>query len=171
MERIRKTEFLGREFLLWLWWRSETREGRFDLGEAGTVEAWVDRKIVLEGVGEGGAEKVTCTGDNPTLREARFALSRGKEVTEAMIRLVSGEEEWSFVLDARWLNFRSFKTPPVARDLSEDPEGVFYEKFFLTEKAVAAVDELFGEFIKIRVSPRWEAEEWPALLRWIREEE
>jgi hypothetical protein len=167
MERVRRGEFLGREFLVWLWFRSETREGMFDLGEEGTAELRIDRRIVLQGEGDEGAEKVTCTGENPHLREARFALTEHKEITEAMIRLVLGDNEWSFILDSVWMNFKSFKTPKVFQDKGEDPEGIFYEKMFLINQAVSAIETIYSQFINMRVSPDWESRELPALRKWI----
>ncbi|MBW1787624.1 MAG: hypothetical protein JRK53_13530 [Deltaproteobacteria bacterium] len=169
LERVRKTEFLGREFLLWLWYTCETREGLFDLGDGGRLELWIDRKIVLQGESDRGVEKVACTGENPKLREARFALTEGKEITEAMIRLIIGDDEWSFILDAQWLNFKAFKPPKVAPDVEQDPDGLFYERYFLLEKAVTAMDALFGTFIKLRMSPEWEISELPEMTDWIRE--
>lgn len=168
MEKVRDTEFLGREFLLWLWFRCETREGLFDLGEEGHVELWIDRKVVLEAEGDEGVEKIACTGENSRLREARFALTRKKEITEAMITLVKGGEEWSFTLDSTWLNYKTFKGPKVVQDKKEDPEGLFYEKYFFIEKALAVMDAIYGAFIRLRVSPEWKTTELPAVARWIR---
>ncbi len=104
LDRIKKSEFLGREFLLWLWFRSEREEGRFDMGEDGYAELWFGRKIVLEAENDEGVEKVTCSGENPLLREARFALTKNKEITEAQVKLTIGDHQWSFVLDSTWLN-------------------------------------------------------------------
>ena len=78
MEKVRETGFLGREFLLWLWFRSETGEGLFDLGELGHVELWIDGKVVLEAESDEGVEKITCAGENARLKEARFALTKNK---------------------------------------------------------------------------------------------
>ena len=55
------------------------------------------------------------------------------------------------------------------QDDEEDPAGLFYEKFFLIEQAVSAMDAIFSTFIKLRLSPDWEGKELPALLEWIRE--
>jgi recombination associated protein RdgC len=169
MEKVRETEFLGREFLLWLWYRCETYEGRFDLGEDGQVELWFDRKIVLQSESDHGAEKITCSGENPHLREARFALTKNKEITEAMVKLAIDDNEWSFILDSAWMNFKSFKTPKLPQDSKEDPEGFFYEKFFLIEKAINTMNAIYGTFIKLRISPQWASQELPAILEWIRE--
>lgn len=167
LERVKKSEFLGREFLVWLWFKSETNRGRFDLGEGGVAELWFDRRIVLQAEGDQGVEKITCTGDNPHLREARFALTEKKEITEAMVKLLMDENEWSFVLDSTWMNFKSLKTPKILLDRGEDPEGIFYEKMYLIEKAVNAIETIFSNFIKVRVSPDWDAKELPALRKWI----
>ena len=32
IEKMRRTDFLGPEFLTWLWFRTETQSGPFDLG-------------------------------------------------------------------------------------------------------------------------------------------
>ena len=168
-ERIQKSESLGREFLIWLWFKSETSEGRFDLGEGGQAELWFDRRVVLQSENDHGVEKVVCTGESPHLREARFALTKNKEVTEAMIRLTMDNNEWSFVLDSTWMNFKSFKVPKIKQDVEEDPEGFFYEKMFLVEQAVSAMDAIFATFVSLRFSEDWEAGELPALRQWIRQ--
>jgi recombination associated protein RdgC len=108
-------------------------------------------------------------GENSQLREARFALTEYKTITEAMIKLVIGDNEWSFILDSTWMNFKSFKTPKVMQDNAEDPEGLFYEKFYLIEQALSAIDIIYSSFIKMRLSPDWPALELPALLKWIRD--
>ena len=169
MERVQGSEFLGREFLVWLWFKREIDEGRFDLGELGYVELWFDRKIVLQSETDEGTEKIACSGDNPHLKEARFALTKNKQIIEAMLKLMIGDHEWSFVLDSTWMNYKSFTTPKVLLDKDEDPEGLFYEKFFLLEKAVNAMDSIFSIFVKLRTSPEWEKEELPALQKWISE--
>jgi hypothetical protein len=169
LERVKQSEFLGREFLVWLWFRSETQEGRFDLGEAGKAELWFDGKITLQSDGDEATEIVTCAGENSELREARFALTENKKVTQALIKLTFEENTWSFVLDSTWINFRSFKAPKVIQDKKEDPEGLFYEKVFLIDQAVSAINTLFSTFIKLRVSQDWQMQELPALLKWIHE--
>jgi hypothetical protein len=168
-EKVRDNEFLGREFLVWLWFRSDVREGRFSLGEAGDAELRLDGRIVLQSDAGEGAEKVICLGENSHLREARFALAESKTITEAMLKLVIGDYQWSFILDSTWMNFKSFKTPKVMQDNEKDPDGLFYEKFALIEQALSAMDFIYASFIKIRLSPDWDAVELPALLQWIKE--
>ncbi len=166
-ERVKQTEFLGREFLTWLWFRSESQEGVFDLGDLGTVELWFEGKMTLETDGEERGDKVTCTGGGTRLREARFALTKNKKVTQASVRMLKGDDEWSFSLDAAWLNLSGLKTPRVMQDAREDPDGLFYERMFLIEQPIAVANALFAEFVRLRVSTEWEQEEMPALIDWI----
>jgi hypothetical protein len=55
------------------------------------------------------------------------------------------------------------------QDRGEDPDGIFYEKMFLIEEAVSAMDEIYSAFIKRRLSPEWADQERPALIKWISE--
>jgi len=75
--------------------------------------------------------------------------------------------EYSFTLDSEWLNLKGFKTPKVMQDVDDDPDGIFYEKMYLIEQAVSALDTIFTQFIKLRTSPEWDESEKPALLKWI----
>jgi len=169
IEKAKDYEFLGREFLVWLWFRSETKGGVFSLGESGSAELWFDGRVVLQPDEGDRDEKVICLGDISRSKEARFALAEFKTVTEAKVRLRIGDNEWSFVLDSTWLNFRSFKTPKVVQDTEQDPDGLFYEKFYLIGQALSAMDAVFASFISLRFSTGWEETELPALLEWINE--
>jgi hypothetical protein len=168
IEKSRDYEFLGREFLVWLWFKSETNEGLFSLGDAGSAELWFDGRVVLQPDANDGEEKVICLGETSRSREARFALAEYKTITEARVGLRIADNEWSFVLDSTWMNFKSFKTPRVLQDKTEDPDGLFYEKFSLIEEALSAMDTIFASFITLRLSPDWEESELPALLEWIK---
>jgi hypothetical protein len=169
LEKVRETQFLGREFLVWLWFRAETDRGLFDLGGKGTAELWFDGKITLQSENERGAETIICAGTTSYMKEARFALAEDKEVVQATVKLVIGDNQWSFVLDSTWMNFSTFKPPKVVQDRGEDPDGMFYEKMFLIEEAVSAMDEIYSSFIELRLSSEWADKERPALVKWISE--
>ncbi len=169
LDRVRETESLGREFLVWLWHMTETEQGVFDLEKSGKAEVWFDRRMTLQAEHDMGVETITCSGDHPNMREARFALFEKKEITQALIKLTIGDNQWSFMMDSTWMNFRSLKTPKVMQDKDEDPDGIFYEKMYLIEEALGAMDAIYAEFIKLRTSPEWETEARPALIKWIQE--
>ncbi|HBF43226.1 MAG TPA: hypothetical protein DDW42_06265 [Desulfobacteraceae bacterium] len=169
LEKVKETQFLGREFLVWLWFRAETDRGIFDMGDKGTSELWFDGKLTLQSESERGVETIICAGEASNMREARFALTEDKEIIQATVKLVIGDNQWSFVLDSTWMNFGTFKSPKVMQDRGEDPDGVFYEKMFLIEEAVSAMDEIYSSFIKLRLSPDWEDQERPGLVKWVSE--
>lgn len=168
IESVEKTELLGRDFLVWVWFKSETGNGVIDLGDDGHAEIRLEGKITLETENDEPMESVTCWGDNPRLKEARFALTENKKVTQAAIKLTLGDDEYSFTLDSRWMNYRSLKTPKVMQDAKDDPEGLFYEKAGLIERAVSMIDTIFMYFIRLRLSSQWDNKELPALIKWVK---
>ena len=103
------------------------------------------------------------------MKEARFALAENKEIVQATVVLSMEDNQWSFVLDALWMNFKTFKTPKVVQDKKDDPDGLFYEKIYLIEAAISAMDDIYVEFLKRRLSPEWSDKELPALAKWIRD--
>ncbi len=52
-------------------------------------------------------------------------------------------------------------------DKKEDPDGLFFEKAFLLQEVVRIVEQLFFQFVKIRISPEWMTEHLPAIRNWI----
>ena len=77
LEKVRKTEFLGKEFLAWLWFRTETERGTFKLDDK-SIEIWFDGKITLQGENERGLETITCSGESQKMKAARFRIG-GKQ--------------------------------------------------------------------------------------------
>ena len=82
--------------------------------------------------------------------------------------MMLGEDEYSFTLDSRWMNYRSLKTPKVMQDAKDDTEGLFYEKAGLIERAVSMIDTIFMYFIRLRLSSQWDNKELPALIKWVK---
>lgn len=165
LDLLNSKEFLGREFLTWLWFKSETQEGTFTLDKSKQAVLWFDDRVVLQSAGNA---MVTCQGESSELIEARHALRDGKKVTQAKIKLIVGDNDWSFTLDSTWLNLKGVKTPRVMLDTKEDPEGLFYEKASLLDTAISVVEQLFIQFIKIRISAKWDSKEVPAIRKWIK---
>jgi len=80
---LKKKEYLTREFLTWLWFRSDTGEGIFDMPGGKSVKLWLGNRVVLASDPETHASTLTWSGETGDLREARVALAEGKKVTEA----------------------------------------------------------------------------------------
>jgi len=160
---------LGREFLTWLWFKSEERDGTIALTRQEEVELEFIRRIVLEG-GEGNhAETVVCHGLNAELKEGREALRRGKKIREARLALRQDADAWEFTFKADRFRFQSMKLPADAEEAmgAKDEEGRLLERIHLAERAVSTMERLFSLFFAIRRTPAWTAEEIPRMTRWL----
>ena len=164
---VNNTKFFGRDFMVWLWFRSEKNGGFFHLRNEEEIELWFDGSMILQAEKDGKIETISCTGEQSRFLEARYALSEFKKIIKGKIKLISGDDVWSFSLDDTWFNFRGMRLPHVVQDQNEDPDGVFYERIGLIEKAVSIMDRLFAHYITIRTSAEWENEELPAIREWI----
>lgn len=166
-ERIEKTRFLGREFLVWLWWKTELFEGAMTLPEAGACEVWLDDQLTLEARGES-VEQSKLKGSSPsTTPEAREALRQGKVPTKARISITKGERDFSLAFDGESFTLSGCRTPALLQDEKEER---FYERMYLIEELEEAVQELYKEFLTIRTSPKWDSDIAPAIRDWVREQ-
>lgn len=156
---------LGSEFLLWLWWSSESSQGRFDLpAPVGTVEAWVDDRLAFRLPAD---VKVTAvlTGENPAAApEARAALAGGKVLQDLRLRLKRDEREYAFTLRGPALDVAGLKLPQV---LSDRPEEAVADRMFLVEELHLVLRGLFARFAAARAGAGWRTETLPALQAWL----
>jgi hypothetical protein len=152
-------ETLGRDFLTWLWCRSEIANTIKD-EQGGEFAFFMEQRIVVQGGDGEMKETASVSGVVSELREARLGLATGKKVTRAMLRLEQGPESWQLVLKAEDFTLNSLKTPKVeaAADKNNDPEAIFFEKVYLLEKCVSFLDILYKEFLRLRLSKEWVTE-------------
>jgi hypothetical protein len=166
-----KGTILGRDFLTWLWFKSENQNGIFKTKNGEDFALYLEQKVVVQG-GEGERlEKAMCTGAMSELREARLGLRTGKKVVQAKIKLEQDSNEWIVEVDASNFTFSGLKTPKVRTKMEEgeDPDGVFLEKIFLVEKALGFFDDVFNSFVDIRMSIHWQGEV-EALRKWLEQD-
>ena len=162
---------LGQEFLTWLWFRSETgsvfrMEGEAHHGEPFNVA--MEQRIVVRG-GEGeNQETATVVGSFSPLREARLGLLTGKQVVRCLVRLEKDGMDWQVSLKAEDFSINSLRTPKVVRDDGdEDPEGLFLEKMYLIDLGLDMLDEMFRQFLTLRLSPAAWNKEAEAVAAWM----
>ena len=160
---------ISREFMTWLWYKSEERNGRISLSKGEEVELNFLKRIVLE-AGEGEySQGVVCHGIHAELKEGKEAIRQGKKVKEAGIRLVDNQNEWEFTLKADRFHFQSLKLPAAEeREADEDQSGKILERIYLIEKAAMTIDNLYDYFLHIRYSPQWEDKEMKLLAQWLK---
>ncbi len=160
----------GRDFLTWLWFKSEERNGTIMIPGIGDMELIFLQRLVLES-GEGEyAETVVCRGLHADLSEGKTALRKEKKIKEARLRLTIGNDQMEFTFKADRFQFQSLKiladfTGDEANE--EDKEGRMLERIYYIERAVTTMEKLFALFLERRLSPRWEHEEIPKIKTWI----
>ena len=154
------TDFiLGQDFLTWLWYKSETTNGNFQTRKGQPYAVYMEQRISVQG-GEGDSlETATVTGAMSELREARLGLSTGKKVTRALLRFERDSETWQMSLKAENFALNSLKTPKIEKPAEdEDPDAALLERLYLVDTCLELLDELYAEFIRLRLSPAWEEE-------------
>lgn len=162
---------LGQEFLTWLWFRSETRNGLFKNKEGVSFGVFTEQRIVVQG-GEGESlETATVSGSMSQLREARLGLATGKKVTRALLRFEREADSWLLTLRAEDFTLNSLKTPVIDKSDAEDddPDAAFLEKVYLVESCLAMLDEVFRQFLMVRLSSGW-MNEVKELRTWMERE-
>jgi len=159
--------FLGHEFLTWLWFAMETRPEELRQADRELVRLEVGNRIVLENTRNDTVESITIQGDQAGLEEGRLALRKGGLVTELNLVYKAGEHEWRFGIKGESLHLSSLKTPQTGPlENAEDLEGAVLEKIFLYEKALALIQHLYGQFMLLRLSEKWQKEIVPQIKRW-----
>lgn len=194
VDRIEKRRFVGREFLLWLWFESEVFDATLRTEAHGSFGLWLEKRLTLS------VEKrsTRIAGPSPGFgREAKEALLAGQLPESAGIRIALRETETGFMLKAESLSIGGLKLATVLdqkeerepelvremkgarkggkkkgkqRDSDDDAHELFYERMQLTAEIEEIVEALYSDFRAIRLSERWNAEVVPYLRAWARGE-
>ena len=146
-ELIEQGRFLGEEFVLWLWHRGLAEGGTSGM-DGDTSACFLDDSIVLV-TERGDVKRLGLDKGNPAeSREAFEALSRGMRPSKAKVRVLSGDMEWVFTLNASDLQVSGCKLPPTQ---SKDLAGRLQDRLFLVEELQAHLDRRFAQFLAERV--------------------
>lgn len=167
--------FLGREFLTWLFLRSEESGRVMRLPGGAEVEVWFESRLELA-LGSGPLRKSVsvATPEDPfegDWREAFAAAAAGKMVTRGALRVKSGSAEWRLALVHDALSPQGVKFSPGAEEDGAgggpDALGKMLGRLASAAELAAVLDGLFQSFITLRLSPEWEAEELSGIRRFL----
>ena len=137
-------DFFGNEFLLWLW-------HQIDSGEATAI---IERTLDLD-CAYGQTGRAFLRGDTVTkMPEALDALRTGKVPRKVGITIESTGAQYTLTLAAESLSIGTLKLPDVEE--AENPRVLFEERIGLLRDFCRVIDELFGEFLKLRTGGSWE---------------
>jgi len=161
---------LGREFLTWLWYRSDAQSESFRDAANAPFHLYMEHRVVVQG-GEGDKlETASVSGTLSPLREARFGLATGKQVTRAALRLEQDGLRWQLALKAEDFAISGLKMPKADRDdADEDPDALLLERIYLMERCMALLDSLYAVFLRLRLDPQW-ADETRRIHAWMTEQ-
>lgn len=147
--------FLGREFLTWLWYHTETGRHEVDLGELGLYKLYVDDRLVLTS-NSGSAHEHALKGGTPAYAaEALVALQSGKLVHEAKFILQDKERQWMWTMRADDLSLRGVRLPTVQ---APDASTHMQARLANTQLLADVVETLFKMYLGLRMSDRFTAE-------------
>ncbi len=169
LDILREKAFLGREFLTWLWFKSEQTGGSIEIDGGKVIEVVFHDRMTLDLTDVDTPQIVTIKGEFSELREGLAAIREGKKIEEARISIKNSDNEFSMIIKGSWFSFGSLRTPrtaPIEEGGEEDTEAAFLEKMGLIEEGMGLIDSLFERFVKIRTSESWNIEEIPKIRKW-----
>jgi hypothetical protein len=164
---LRGRAYLGREFLTWLLWRSESGDPVTAFEKSGLTVLFLGR-IVLKGI-SGDVTELSARGAMaPYSEQVREALDRGLLVHQARLRFTHGEKAYEVTLDAEFLDIRAAKLPEL---MSEEEDSRTGERLYLAEQLSAMVTALVEAFIAVRANRSWSKQIVPEMKQWMRGED
>ena len=156
-------DYLGNEFLLWLWYTSDGDTDTVALADGTEATFMLARTLTLECPrGQTGHE--TITSDGPTrLPEAKRGIEAGKLPRKAGMILVRHANQYELTLHAETLSVGGLKFP--ASD-EGDGRAKLDERVAALRHLTETLDGLYAAFLANRLSPKW-ADTLGRMQRWL----
>lgn len=146
-------DYLGNEFLLWLWWHFETASDTIELSDGTEVSGMFARSLLLDcPAGENGKESISseCPAALP---EAMMAIRMGKLPRKAGLTLVRDGEQYDFTLQAETFSVGSARISQSETGSSRD----VLDRVESIRQLWETLDLLFEVFCKIRLGKKWDS--------------
>jgi hypothetical protein len=162
-------DFLGNEFLLWLWYFTDVESDTLKLADDSEVTVMLARSLTLECPrGQTGHETISHEG--PTrLPEARRAIQSGKLPRKVGLTMVRHDQQYELAIHAETLAIASAKMPALPEDVTE-ARAKLEERATQIRSLLETLDLLYDAFGKKRFGKEWESE-LTAMQKWLRRDE
>lgn len=145
-------DFLGNEFLLWLWWHIDTNSDEFTLPDASVLTVMPSGVLVLD-CPRGQTGNETIRHEVPTrLPEARKAIQAGKLPRRLGVTLVRHDQQYALTLLAESLGIGAAKFPGLEE---EGDEARRLERAGQIDFLTDTIDQLYATFCRLRLSAGW----------------
>jgi hypothetical protein len=158
-------DFLGNEFLLWLWHEADHKHGVIKTDESGEIAVLVDKSLDLDcSYGQTGRDMLK--GDGPgRMPEAMDGLRSGKVPRKVGLVLDINRHQYTLTLGGESLAVNGLVIPEIEE--ADTPRVVFEERVTLLRDFCQGLDELYGAFLKVRAGGSWETHSGQ-LRKWIK---
>ncbi|MDG1874848.1 MAG: hypothetical protein P8J27_13115 [Mariniblastus sp.] len=159
-------DYLGNEFLLWLWWHWEKNSNVVSLSDGSEVSGMFARSLSLDcPMGEHGKESISS--ESPVaLPEAMMAIRMGKLPRKAGLTLVRDGEQFDLTLKAETFSIGAARISQVGDDV---PTRELLDRIESIRQLSETSDLLFEVFCQTRLGKSWPGE-MKKMLKWLREE-
>jgi len=156
-------DWLGNEFLLWLWWWLDTRDDVVSLSDGTQVTAMLSRTLSLQ-CPRGETGKDTISAEIPTaLPEAFLAIQSGKLPRRVGLTLVREGETYDLTLQPETMTVGGAAIDPAERP----PEGTpLEERIASLRRLTETLDLLFQAFCQQRLTKEWKHQA-EAVSEWL----
>jgi hypothetical protein len=156
-------DFLGNEFLMWLWWYIDTEGDTIEVSDGSTVTCMMARTISLEcPLAETGKE--TITSESPVrLPETKRAVQAGKLPRKAGLILVRHDQQYELSLQAETFSVSGGALPKLEKESGRAEEE---DRVDQIREFTDTLDLLFGVFVTRRLSPQWK-KDVEAIREWL----
>jgi hypothetical protein len=160
-------DFVGNEFLLWLWYQCDDESATIKLLDGSEATVFLARTLTLECPrGQTGHETITHEG--PTrLPEAMRAIQSGKLPRKVGMTVVRHGVQYEFALHAETLAVGAAKIPPPEE---ENERARLEARAQQLRDLIETLDLIFDAFGQIRFSAEW-TKELAKMQKWLSREE
>jgi len=146
-------DYLGNEFMLWLWHEADRHDGYVKIGED-EIAVMFDRSLDLD-CAYGATGKTSLKSTGPTkMPEAAEALRTGKLPRKCGLTIESGGAQYTFSLAAESLAVSGLKLPDVPE--AETPRVLFEERIGQLREFGRLLDRIYDQFLQQRAGAGWE---------------
>ncbi len=157
--------FIGRDFLTWLWFFSEACGGLATL-DCGEFAVAIEGPLSFVYEGSGAHETVLRKGMPIVSAEAKTALTSGKKLKRAKVTFARDEDVWSLTLDADELVCRGVQLP---KGENLDAVSKFQDRVLAMHTLRDIITGFYSRFLDERLNPA----EWNAIRndihKWVSE--
>lgn len=160
-------DFLGNEFLLWLWYVLDAEGDEVALADDSQAAVMLSHRLVLECPrGQTGRESIQSDGP-ARLPEARRAIQAGKLPRQAGLTIARHGRQFELTLQAESLDVAGAKFPDLEE---EEPRARLEERVELLRHLIETLDLIYDAFGRRRLGATW-GKDLAKIQKWLQREE